>query len=268
MNIIRIAARVVVPRAGAAALGAFALAAGTACDKVGPQQLTATAPAARVKFYNYGVNAPGVNFYANDTKMTAIGSATGSESVLGTAYGATAAGGFYTTIAAGQYTFTGRIAAATDNGLPVASVPVTVADGRAYSLYVSGLYNTTTKKADAFFVEDALPDSVPDALAAVRVVNAIYNSAPLILYAKNTTSGVETALGAAVAYKSAGAFVSLPLGAYDLSVRTAGSSTSVATLAASSFGAGRVYTVSARGDVTVTGTTAANRPQLDNTANR
>jgi hypothetical protein len=32
--------------------------------------------------------------------------------------------------------------------------------------------------------------------------------------------------------------------------------------------ASRVYTVSARGDMTVTSTTATNRPTLDNTANR
>ena len=32
-------------------------------------------------------NAPGVNFYANDMKMTAIGSTTGAESTTGVAYG-------------------------------------------------------------------------------------------------------------------------------------------------------------------------------------
>jgi hypothetical protein len=35
-----------------------------------------------------------------------------------------------------------------------------------------------------------------------------------------------------------------------------------------SFSAGKVYTISARGDMTVVSTTATNRPFLDNTANR
>ena len=49
----------------------------SACEKNAVQDLTATTPGARIKFFNFGVNAPGVNFYANDAKVTAIGSATG-----------------------------------------------------------------------------------------------------------------------------------------------------------------------------------------------
>ena len=55
---------------------------------------------------------------------------------------------------------------------------------------------------------------------------------------------------------------------YDLNTRLAGTTANVITRAGASFLAGRVYTVGARGDITVTGTTSANRPQLDNTANR
>ena len=33
------------------------------------------APGARIKFFHFGVNAPGMNFYANDAKVTAISSA-------------------------------------------------------------------------------------------------------------------------------------------------------------------------------------------------
>jgi len=38
-----------------------------------------------VKFYNFSTGAPGVNFYANDTKLTAITSTTGAESTTGVA---------------------------------------------------------------------------------------------------------------------------------------------------------------------------------------
>jgi hypothetical protein len=60
----------------------------------------------------------------------------------------------------------------------------------------------------------------------------------------------------------------VPNGTYDLSTRYAGVTTNAITRAAVSFSAGRVYTIGARGDITVTSTTAATRPQLDNTANR
>jgi len=40
------------------------------------------------------------------------------------------------------------------------------------------------------------------------------------------------------------------------------------SLAGVSFIGGRVYTIGARGDITITSTTATNRPFLDNTANR
>ena len=48
----------------------------SACGKDAVQEvITAPLPAARIRFFNFGVNAPGVNFYADATKMTAITSA-------------------------------------------------------------------------------------------------------------------------------------------------------------------------------------------------
>lgn len=90
----------------------------------------------------------------------------------------------------------------------------------------------------------------------------------MTLYARNPTTGAELLIGTAVAYKAAGAFTAVPNGVYDVVARYAGSSTNVISGTAVSFSAGRVYTISARGDITVTSTTATNRPFLDNTANR
>src|SRR5262249_13954891 len=73
-------------------VGAVALA---SCDKNTVQDITAPAPASGVRFFNFGVGAPGVNFFANDTKISAILSATGSESTTGLAYGGASAGGAY-----------------------------------------------------------------------------------------------------------------------------------------------------------------------------
>ena len=226
----------------------------------------------RVRFFNFGVNAPGVNFYANDTKMSAVQSTTGTESTNGIAYGSVSAGGDYSAIAPGQYALTGKIAAATDKDLVISTVNTTIEDGKYYSYYMSGFYNTTTKTVEGFVVED--PFTVPTDLttATVRFVNAISNANPMTLYAKSTTTAAEVPIGAEVAYKSAGAFTTIPAGAYDLSTRYTGSSTNALTRTAVSFVGGRVYTITARGDITVAATTTTcvgtNKTCLDNTANR
>ncbi|HEX8429887.1 MAG TPA: DUF4397 domain-containing protein [Longimicrobium sp.] len=240
----------------------------TACDKNAVQDITTPAPSARIRFFNFGVNAPGVNFYANDTKMTAISSVTGTEAVTGVAYGSVGSAGLYAGIEPGQYTVSGRIAAATDKDLPISDVVASIQPGKHYSVFLSGLYNTTTKKVDSFVVEDAFPASIDYSTAHVRFVNGIFNATPMTLYARNTTTGAEIAIGGPVAYKGGGEFVAVPNGVYDISTRVAGSTTGVIVRAAVSFSSGRVYTIASRGDMTVPGTTATNRPFLDNTANR
>lgn len=255
----------------------------TACSKDGVQSIAGPTSGAFIKFYNFGLNAPSVNFFANDKKVTAISStsctpapnppnaacnSTGVESTTGTAYGSLGNGGLYSSIASGQYSFAGKISATTDNGLAVAKLSSTIADGKYYSLYTDGFYDATLKTMDAFIVEDAIPASIDFTTSSVRFVNASPNSNAMTLYAKNTVTGDSVAIGAATAYKSGGAFISVPGAVYDLTARYAGSNTGVIVRAGVSLIAGRVYTVSARGDMTVTSTTATNRPFLDNTANR
>lgn len=266
----------------AALLGAFVLA---SCGDRNPiQKITAPTAGAAVKFSNFGVNAPAVNFYANDKKLSGISStscsssvdgtttdpaclSTGKEPTTGTAYGANASNGLYYSVGPGSYTLTGRITATTDNGVAIASAPATLENGKFYSYYVSGIYNSAAKSAESFIVEDPLPD-IDFSQAYVRFVNAISNSQPMVLYATLQTSGTETAIGPAVAYKAAGPFVAVPIGVYDLNTREAGSSTNLITSKSASFAGGHVYTITARGDMTVTSTTASTRPILDNTANR
>jgi Domain of unknown function (DUF4397) len=241
----------------------------SSCDKNAVQVIAGPASGASIKFFNFGVSAPGVNFYANDAKMTAITSATGAESTNGVGYGSVGAGGFYSAIAPGQYTVSGKIAAATDKDLAIAKVTVTIADGNHYSFFMSGFYDATAKTVEGFVVEDPFPAQIDYSVAYVRFVNAISNANPMTLYGKNTsTEAAEIAVGASVAYKTAGAFTALPPGSYDLSTRYAGAATNAITRTGVSFVAGRVYTIGARGDITITSTTATNRPFLDNTANR
>lgn len=240
----------------------------TACEKNAVQDITGSLPGSTVKFLHFGVNAPAVNFYANDAKISAISSSTGIESTSGTGYGSAGSAGLYSALAPGQYTFSGRIAATVDKDLPIATIAQTLEDGKAYTVYLSGFYNTTTKTVEGFAVEDNYSPTVDYNVATVRFVNAISNANPMTMYALNTVTNAESAVGGAVAYKAAGAFVTLEPGIYNLSTRYVGASTNAIVRTSVAFSGGRVYTITARGDITVTSTTATNRPFLDNTANR
>ena len=222
------------------------------CDKNAGQDITAPPPGgAAVKFFNFAVSAPQVNFFANDRKITGVGLTTG------TAYGNAGNGGLYNDIASGQYTFRAQLAGATDL---LGDAPTTVGTGKRFSYYLSGLYNATTKTSESFVLEDALPDW-DYANTYVRFVNGIYNAQPLTLFAKNTITGTEVQIGAATAYKGGTAFVTLPPGAYDL--RAVQGTTNLIVRTGVSFAVQRVYTIGARGDVNTSSTRA-----LDNTANR
>jgi hypothetical protein len=251
--------------AAAVLLCAGALAAcGDKVDPIAP--VRGPQPTSAVKYFNFAVGAPGVNFYANETKVTAISSATGTESTTGTTYGNAGAGALYTAIAPGQYTFSGRIAAATDKNLAISSTAQNVVDGKKYSFYQSGVYNSTTKQADSFIVEDNW--TVPtDTLAHVRFVNAISNAPnPIQLVIKSQATGsTEITIGGATAYKSATEFIAVPGSVYDLYGRYPGSATNVFTRTGVSISGRRVTTITARGDVTSSVT--ANKPTFDVTIN-
>lgn len=234
-----------------------------ACDKNAVQDITGPVAASRVKFFNFGVSAPGVHFYANDTKMAAISSTSGIESTSGTAYGGASSGGFYSAIAPGSIKLSGKIAATIDKDLIISAVTTTIESGKSYSFYMSGLYDAAAKSVEAFVVEDPYPAAIDYTQAYVRFVNAVSNSSPMTLYAKNTVTLAEVPVGAIIAYKGGGAFVAVPSGVYDLGARESGVATNKMSRLAVSFSAGRVYTIAARGNITVTSTQA-----LDNTTNR
>lgn len=240
----------------------------SACEKNAVQDITGTLPGSQVKFFHFGLNAPQVNFYANDAKVSAISSTTEVESTTGTAYGAAASAGLYSALAPGQYTFTGRISATVDKDLPIATISSTLVDGKSYSVYLSGIYNATAKSVEGFVVEDDFSPETDFSVATVRFVNAISNANPMALSGVNTTSSAEVTFGAAVSYKGAGAFTTVEPGVYDIRARFVGATTNAISRTGVAFAAGRVYTITARGDITVTSTTATNRPFLDNTANR
>lgn len=254
-------------------------------EKNAAQNISAPTAGSAVKFFNFGVNDPAVNFYADTQKISAVPSAstttcnngvdgkttdsvcltTGRQSTNGTGYGANASTvGLYYSLAPGTYTLSGRITATTDNGVAISNTSATLENGKFYSYYLSGIYNTSTKTVEGFVVEDPLP-GIDLTTTYVRFVNASSNSQLMTLHLKNS-SGADTTVGTAVAYKGASAFVRVDPGNYDVSTYVAGSTTPVITKTGVAFNAGRVYTVTAYGDMTVA--TGTNKPTLDNTANR
>lgn len=252
----------------------------TACDK-DAVQIIAGPPTggASVKFFNFAVGSPEVNFFVNDEKATAVSStacaildetnreaclSSGIESSGGVGYGGAANGGnaWYSDVSPGQVAISGRIAEETDKNLAISNLETSIAGGGFYSYYLSGIYDPVTKDADSFIVEDVMPP-VDFSVAYVRFVNASSTTEPMTLYLTDRETLVEVPAGGAIAYRSAGEFVAVPIASYDLATRTAGSDTAVFTREAVSFFPGRAYTITARGD---TGESSTMR--LDNTANR
>lgn len=247
-----------------------------------------TATTSRIKFFNFSVSSVGVNFFANGAKVSAISASTctptptvdslkalcqaaGRESATGVVYGTctagacnggTVGGGLYAAISPGQYTLAAKMAA---KDTVVATVTQTIDPNKYYSFYMSGIYNTTTKTAEAFVVEDPIPTTAVDnSVVHVRFVNAVPNgTGDLNLFATNTTTTTETAVGGAVAYKAAGTFITLPAGIHNLRAAYTGAGTNLITRNTVNFVGGRIYTVTVRGSAATASTLG-----LDNTENQ
>ena len=121
--------------------------------------------------------------------MTAVTSATGTESVLGVAYGGVGAGGFYSALDPGSTRCAGKIAAATDKDLAVATVTATLADGQGVLvLHERALRRRRQRRSKRSWWRTTFRPTIDFGQAYVRFVNAISNAQPMTLYAKNTTT--------------------------------------------------------------------------------
>lgn len=247
-------------------------------DETAVQDITDPADAAttRVKFHNFSPSSVGVNFYANNEKVSAISSTrcsptpaaadvdacktTGFELATGTTYSNAAAGGLYVSLDPGATTLASRIA---NSATVVSTLSQSLESGKFYTFVMSGIYNTTAQTAEAFIVEDPIPATIDYTVATVRFVNAVSNgTGPLNLIA--VSGATSTNVGAAVAYKAAGTFITLPPGLYDFDVRYTGAATNlIPRRTGVALEAGRVYTLTARGS-----TATASTLGLDFTSNQ
>jgi hypothetical protein len=245
------------------------------CKKDGVQEIptTTTAGGGQIKFFNFGVGSPSLNFYANNGKISAVVSTTDKEATTGLAYGGVFPTLSYSLLMAGSYAFSGvtPALATTDPNVVVSSISFPVEADKFYSLYTCGLYNTANKTTDAFVVEDKLPPVSPTT-ASIRFVNTISNAlSGLNLVLRNTTTLTEIVVATNISYKTTSEFVQVPNGTYEVFARYPTGTANVISRTGTSvvaIVAGRSYTITSRGDMTVTSTTAASRPFLDNTPNR
>lgn len=246
-----------------------------ACKKDGVHELptTTTNGKALLKFFNFGVNSPSVNFFVNDNKITAIASVTGVEALTGLAYGGVFPATNYCLLPPASYTFKGIIpdGAAVDPKVVVANIPGTLQGDKSYSFYTCGIYNVVNKTTDAFILEDKIPAVDPTG-ASIRFVNTISNApSGFDLVVKNTVTLIEYPIAKNVVYKTGSPFVLVPTGVYEMYARYPNTTANIISrngTSTVSLLAGQAYTISSRGDITVTGAAAANRPFLDNTSNR
>lgn len=261
-----------------AALGAALFLSACSMEKNAVQDITAPVSGGQVRFFNFGYGTPSVNFYANDVKITAISSATGVESTSGVAYGSVGNAGNYSVLAAGSYTFAGKSTVAADSGRLISSILGTVVNGKRYSVYQSGPYNTTAKTVDGFVVEDEIPATFDWSKAYIRFVHASNNSSAMTLNARDSVLKTLTPIATTTAYKSASTFIAITPGLYEMigtcgatcNATGAGFNSTEVRRSGITLTAGRYYTVAIRGDITLNPTlaTATNRTQFDVTANR
>jgi hypothetical protein len=243
------------------------------CDKTDIQTIDAPVKATGIKFFNFAVSSPVVNYFANDIKVSSAVSTTGAESgTTGLTYGTVyPANNAYATIDPGLYDFKATrpsTAAAADRNVVLNKLTANVAEGKSYSLYMCGFYNSTAKTTDAFLMEDVLPP-IDTGFAYVRFVHVSPNANPIDFYMRlKEAPGTEISVAKNIAFKSGSAFVKVPQGVYSLIVRYVNTAGDVVIRDDVSALKSNVYTFSLRGDITIGGTTDAKRRFIDNTPNR
>ena len=112
-----------------------------------------------------------------------------------------------------------------DKDLVVSTIPATLVDGKAYSLYISGFYDATAKTVEGVRGRGSVQRRLRlhGGVRAVRQRDLELPADDAVRQEhRDTPVGPDVAIGGAVAYKSAGTFVTMPQGTYELNTRYTG----------------------------------------------
>lgn len=224
-----------------------------------PERTEYVESGAMIRFSHASQDAPMVNFYLNDNKVTAksptlTNRETGlfwSSTLANTIHPATYG---YVNVPAGSYTLhaidTTTIAGSTAlTKNKVVSTSIKLDEKQFYTSYLVGAANSL----EILTIKDELPE--PDfSKAYVRFVNGMAGApAGFDVVATRTAPTTETlTLASAIQYKSNSGYVALAPGTYNLALFLEGSTKAYTTWTSGTIAAGKVYTFYTKGNYTTT----------------
>ena len=240
-------------------------------DKANFEQNVIPADGARLKFYHLAPDAPGVNIFANDVKISGVNTVSPFPPATQTTpnlltYGGTFPVQDYAALAAGSIKLRVTVpATATTSELTAVATEVPFDNGKFYSIYAYG----TSPTYNALVLTDDFTVTDPKK-AYVRFVNLVNPTATATSPSYDfTVNGTTITAGVGFAAKNAGytAIDPIAYGATKVSVTAKTGTTTVA--GGSSFSlqpyAGRFYTVILSG---IIGGTGAKAPTLYASVNK
>lgn len=230
----------------------------------------------QVRFYNFVINGPTVNFYANGVKSTAITSTTGQEAANGVGWGGTHPNVGYVEIPAGSDVTIESITPKNmliptnninnyEGGIVTSSLSIPKIEPlKQYSVYLSGYWDKVNKKSKSFYIKDEMP-GVDTSKVFVRFVNSgVEEGGDLKFIVTNRDTLIGTYLiDDKIPYGSASKFVAVPYGTYNLKIYTASGDSLIRNGVA--LNPDRVHTFALRGDIL---SKKAPLPFIDNVQNR
>ena len=240
----------------------------SSCEKSAFQVIDAPPTGPNFRVYNFAVNGPQVNIYVNDVKVSAIGSTTGKESASGiAAYGIFPGTNSYVNIKTpGNVIIKAKtpVNATANPGVETTSATSNFEDGKFYSFFTTGIYNTTARTSTSFVLEDKIPP-IDINFAYMRLVNTVPNAPNgFDLKITNKVTLEVLTISNAIPFQTASDFIKVPAGTYNLTATSVNTPTSyVINRADLVVAKGFVYTLAPRGTV-VTASTLA----IDMTRNR
>ncbi len=236
----------------------------SSCDKVSLDERDEPVIGAKIKFFNATLNSPGINLYANDSKITTV-APTAANVENGITFGGVYPNLEYAVVSPGTFQLKTKIAASStvDPNLEVSSLSSTLENDKYYTVIAVDSYNTIDKKVNTIIINDELV-ARDTSKALIRFINLVGNIGNVDLAVSNGATIVSS-----IPYKGVSAFATAPLpGASVNYVLKFSTPTGIITTSnfPLTFNKGRVYTVFFSG--TIGGTTTSTTPRLSLTINR
>ncbi len=229
-------------------------------DEHDPLRNITPAQGARIKFIHASPDAPEVDIYVNDVKVSGVLTIPPATPGVLT-YPGLFPGSEYVTVAPGTASVK---AVLPQTGATALAAELPLQDGQYYSVFAVD----SAKKLSVLVLEDYVDGSLADSKSYLRFVHLIPNGAETDLaFSAGTTftaSGAQT-LFTTIGFKGVANYTAIEPGTYSFQLRNAGTITGLTTLASQTFEANRTYTLYARGFV---GGTATKAPALTRYINK